>query len=109
MTIDIEKVGHDIAKTLAENGFFRRLCADCRSASVVKTGEKSESSLAFSLRGDCHSLVEDIAETWGIEQREIYTTLIRIQGVSQPKANPEQLSERVDILREWLETGECRR
>ena len=105
MTIDIEKVGHDIAKTLAENGFFRRLCADCRSSNVVKTGEKSESSLTFSLRGDCHSLVEDIAQTWGIEQREIYTALIKKQGVSQPKANPEQLSERVDILRDWLENG----
>lgn len=108
--MNTEAVAIDIARILVENGFFRRLCANCKSTGgALQSQDNSKDTLSFSLRGDCHSLVKDIAETWNIDERIIYGTLKKVQGVSQPVATDEQLSERVDILREWLDTGVCGR
>ena len=70
------------------------------------TGAYSDDQkLKFSLRGDCMSLVEKIIEEYGIDKKTIFIELKRRTGVSQPDANAEQLSERVDLLQRWLQNG----
>lgn len=105
MTIDIEKASYDIARILVENGFFRRICESCKDKSKENHRSDCAKSLSFNLRGDCHALVKDVAEEWGVDEKIIYGKLKKIQGISQPQATDEQLSERVDILRDWLENG----
>lgn len=106
MNTNIEQLAHEMAQILIENGFFSRLCANCKAGNGTKQPHDSGvDTLSFSLRGDCHSLVKDVSEEWGIDERIIYGKLKKIQGISQPMASDKQLSERVDILRDWLENG----
>jgi hypothetical protein len=70
------------------------------------TGDYTDDQkLKFSLRGDCMNLVERIIEKHNIDKKTIFIELKRRTGVSQPEANQQQLSERVDLLQRWLKEG----
>lgn len=83
---------------------IRKVMATPNTTTQYPTPEKT--SLSYSLRGDCMSLVESITEKYDVESRVVYGALKKLTGVTQPEANEEQLNQRVEILQRWLQTGE---
>jgi hypothetical protein len=115
--MEIQELAKHIVAELVSSGALAKAINSANSAPAQcpnfkpKNPETSagaysdDQKLKFSLRGDCMSLVEKIIEKHGIDKKTIFIELKRRTGVSQPDANAEQLSERVDLLQRWLQDG----
>jgi hypothetical protein len=113
----IELLAQNIVKELVSSGALEQAVKRATGATTTPVTSNAtlhptsnndfspEQKLRFSLRGDCMNLVEKIVEKHGIDKKIIFGELKKRTGVSQPEASPEQLSERVDLLQAWLETG----
>lgn len=112
--MQIELLAKNIVRELVESGALEQAVKKATGTTptppTASTGnfipaKPEKNSLAYSLRGDCLSLVDKVCEKWGLEKVAVYSELKKRTGVGQPEASPEKLSERIDLLQCWLEDG----
>ena len=112
--MNIEILAKNIAAEMVESGALARALNKTVNSPVTSNATPPTAStgnftpdqkLRFGLRGDVMNLVERIVEKHGIDKKIIFGELKKRTGVSQPEASPKQLSERIDLLQIWLETG----